>query len=123
MFRAILSSVEESTSTVGVSAGCAEFGLVGRKGDGCCGAVGGMLGRSPSGFALTPKVDERECIAALELKLKQLKVVQQPQEVRARTLDSRGSRRILRALPQAQLLTIEGPHLLLKPAKRNVLPS
>jgi len=40
-----------------------------------------------------PKVSERERIAALEAKLKQLKVVQQRKEARARTVDARRSRR------------------------------
>lgn len=40
-----------------------------------------------------PKVSERERIAALEAKLKQLKVVQQRKEARARTVESRRSRR------------------------------
>lgn len=40
-----------------------------------------------------PKVSERERIAALEAKLKQLKVVQQRKEARARTVESRRTRR------------------------------
>jgi hypothetical protein len=40
-----------------------------------------------------PKVSERERIAALEAKLKQLKVVQQRKEARARTVETRRSRR------------------------------
>jgi hypothetical protein len=40
-----------------------------------------------------PKATERERIAALELKLKQLKVVQQRKEARARTVESRRTRR------------------------------
>jgi hypothetical protein len=36
-----------------------------------------------------PKVSERERIAALEAKLKQLKVVQQRKEARARAVESR----------------------------------
>jgi hypothetical protein len=38
-----------------------------------------------------PKIDER--VAALELKLKQLKVVQQRKEARARTVETRRTRR------------------------------
>jgi hypothetical protein len=38
-----------------------------------------------------PKIDER--VAALELKLKQLKVVQQRKEARARTVEGRRTRR------------------------------
>jgi hypothetical protein len=40
-----------------------------------------------------PKVSERERIQALEAKLKQLKVVQQRKEARARTVETRRSRR------------------------------
>lgn len=40
-----------------------------------------------------PKVSEKERIAALEAKLKQLKVVQQRKEARARTVESRRTRR------------------------------
>ena len=40
-----------------------------------------------------PKINERERIAALELKLKQLKVQQQRKEARARTVEARRSRR------------------------------
>jgi hypothetical protein len=40
-----------------------------------------------------PKVSEQERIAALELKLKQLKVQQQRKEARARTVEARRSRR------------------------------
>jgi len=40
-----------------------------------------------------PKVSERERIAALEAKLKQLKVVQQRKDARARTVESRRTRR------------------------------
>jgi hypothetical protein len=40
-----------------------------------------------------PKVSERDRIAALEAKLKQLKVVQQRKEARARTVESRRTRR------------------------------
>jgi large subunit ribosomal protein L7/L12 len=40
-----------------------------------------------------PKVSERERIAALEAKLKQLKVQQQRKEARARTVEARRSRR------------------------------
>jgi hypothetical protein len=39
------------------------------------------------------KVSERERIAALEAKLKQLKVVQQRKEARARTVEARRTRR------------------------------
>jgi hypothetical protein len=40
-----------------------------------------------------PKVSERDRIAALEAKLKQLKVVQQRKEARARTVEGRRTRR------------------------------
>jgi hypothetical protein len=40
-----------------------------------------------------PKVSERERIAALEEKLKQLKVQQQRKDARARTVEARRSRR------------------------------
>jgi hypothetical protein len=40
-----------------------------------------------------PKVSEKERIAALEAKLKQLKVLQQRKEARARTVESRRTRR------------------------------
>jgi hypothetical protein len=40
-----------------------------------------------------PKVSEQERIAALELKLKQLKVVQQRKEAKARAVEGRRSRR------------------------------
>jgi hypothetical protein len=40
-----------------------------------------------------PKVSEKERIAALEAKLKQLKVVRQRKEARARTVESRRTRR------------------------------
>jgi hypothetical protein len=40
-----------------------------------------------------PKVSERERIAALELKLKQLKVQKQRKEARARTVEGRRTRR------------------------------
>lgn len=40
-----------------------------------------------------PEVSEKERIAALEAKLKQLKVVQQRKEARARTVETRRSRR------------------------------
>jgi len=40
-----------------------------------------------------PKVSEKERIAALEARLKQLKVVQQRKEARARTVESRRTRR------------------------------
>ena len=40
-----------------------------------------------------PKVSERERIAALEAKLKQLKVQQQRKEARARAIEGRRSRR------------------------------
>jgi hypothetical protein len=40
-----------------------------------------------------PKIDERERIQALELKLKQLKAVQQRKEARARTVEAKRSRR------------------------------
>jgi hypothetical protein len=40
-----------------------------------------------------PKVSEKERIAALEAKLKQLKVVQQRKEARARTVEGRRTRR------------------------------
>jgi len=40
-----------------------------------------------------PKVSERERIRALEAKLKQLKVVQQRKEARARTVEGRRTRR------------------------------
>jgi len=40
-----------------------------------------------------PKVSERERIAALEAKLKQLKVVQQRKEARTRTVEARRTRR------------------------------
>jgi hypothetical protein len=40
-----------------------------------------------------PKVSEKERIAALEAKLKQLKVVQQRKEARARTVEARRTRR------------------------------
>jgi len=40
-----------------------------------------------------PKVSESERIAALEAKLKQLKVVQQRKEARARTVEGRRTRR------------------------------
>jgi hypothetical protein len=40
-----------------------------------------------------PKVSEKERIAALELKLKQLKVVQQRKEARARSVEGRRTRR------------------------------
>jgi hypothetical protein len=40
-----------------------------------------------------PKVSERERIAALELKLKQLKVKQQRKEARERTVEARRTRR------------------------------
>jgi hypothetical protein len=40
-----------------------------------------------------PKISERERIQALEAKLKQLKVVQQRKETRARTVESRRTRR------------------------------
>jgi hypothetical protein len=40
-----------------------------------------------------PKVSEKERIAALELKLKQLKVVHQRKEARARSVESRRTRR------------------------------
>lgn len=40
-----------------------------------------------------PKVSEKERIAALEAKLKQLKVVQQRKEAKARTVEARRSRR------------------------------
>jgi hypothetical protein len=40
-----------------------------------------------------PKVSERERIQALEAKLKQLKVVQQRKEARARTVEGRRTRR------------------------------
>lgn len=40
-----------------------------------------------------PKVSERERIAALEAKLKQLKVVQQRKEARARSVEARRTRR------------------------------
>jgi len=40
-----------------------------------------------------PKVNERERIQALEAKLKQLKVQQQRKEARARTVESRRTRR------------------------------
>jgi hypothetical protein len=39
-----------------------------------------------------PKVSERERIAALEAKLKQLKVQQQREEARARTVEARRTR-------------------------------
>ena len=39
------------------------------------------------------KISERERIAALEVKLQQLKVVQQRKEARARTVEARRSRR------------------------------
>jgi predicted Zn-dependent protease len=40
-----------------------------------------------------PKVSEKERIAALEARLKQLKVVQQRKEARARTVETRRTRR------------------------------
>ena len=40
-----------------------------------------------------PKVSEKERIAALEAKLKQLKVVQQRKDARARSVEARRSRR------------------------------
>jgi hypothetical protein len=40
-----------------------------------------------------PKVSEKERIAALEAKLKQLKVLQQRKEARARSVESRRTRR------------------------------
>jgi hypothetical protein len=40
-----------------------------------------------------PKVSEKERIAALETKLKQLKVLQQRKEAKARTVEARRSRR------------------------------
>jgi hypothetical protein len=42
---------------------------------------------------IMPKVSERERIAALEAKLKQLKVVQQRKEARARSVEGRRTRR------------------------------